>query len=154
MFKSVISLLLISILFIFNGCEKKIVDTDIPQMYILNLRFRLADANPLEDLNIADIENSITSSIKDPKTDLSIESFTIEEEHYLRLTTSVLPSLEFDEISYSIQNINLFGDNEKHIITVKWVNENNTRKIRTTLLDQHELKIEKDKNIDYYMIAN
>ncbi|MDR2270368.1 MAG: hypothetical protein LBF27_05615 [Sphingobacterium sp.] len=118
------------------------------------MRFRLADANPLEDLNIADIENSITSSIKDPKTDLSIESFTIEEEHYLRLTTSVLPSLEFDEISYSIQNINLFGDNEKHIITVKWVNENNTRKIRTTLLDQHELKIEKDKNIDYYMIAN
>lgn len=154
MFKSVISLLLISILFIFNSCEKKIVYTDIPQLYILNLKFRLADANPLEDLNIADIEKSITSSIKDPKTELSIESFTIEEERYLRLTTFVIPPLEFDEISYSIQNINLFGDDEKHIITVKWINENNTRKIRTTLLDQHELKIEKGKNIDYYMIAN
>lgn len=154
MFKSVISLLLTSLVFIFNGCEKKIVDAGIPQLYILNLKFLLTDKNPLDGLNMDDIEKSIASSIKNPKTELGIESFAIEEERFLRLTTSVLPPLEFDEISYSIKNINLFGDDEPHIITVKWIKENNTGKIKEILMDQNELKIEKIKNIEYYTIAN
>lgn len=154
MFNMLSSLLITAILFIANGCNTKMVDSGIPHMYILNLDFRLDDTYPLNDLNLDEIKSSITSDIKDQKAKLNIELFSVDEKHYLRLITSVVPALTSDEISYSIRNKRLFGDDQQHPITVQWIKENNKSKILKTTVDGITLKAEKDRGFVYFTVTN
>jgi len=154
MFKVFFSLLLTASFLVFNSCEKEIVDSGIPQMYILNLNFHLEDQNPLDNLKIEDIKNSITPDIKDQRAAFDAEFFTFDGERYLRLITSAIPPLELDKTSYSIKNKSLFGDDKEHLITVEWLKENNNRKILKASVNGNQLKIEQGKNFDYFIIAN
>jgi|GEM_PF-3353534 len=153
MIKELTSILLLT-LFLFNSCGKNIVDTDIPQMYVLNLKVELNGKNPLDSLSLPQIKESFLSWPKEQKTVFNAEFVTLEGEKFLSLVTNTIPPMKYNEISYTINNHELFGDDKDHVVVGKWNKEGNSIKLTEILFDGDQLRTNQYGNFEYSIISN
>lgn len=153
MFKEITILLLLT-LFWFSSCDKKVVDTEIPQMYKLNLKIELEGKNVLDSLSLSQVRESVLKWPNEKEAVFNAEFTAVEEETYLSLVINTVSAMGYDEILYVIRNPDLFGDDKEHKVLSKWNKENNNMQLIEVLFDGAHLPIKKLGSFDYSIIAH
>lgn len=152
MFKEITTILMLA-LFLLSSCGKNIVDTEIPQMYKLNLKIELEGKNALDSLSLSQIRESVLKWPNEKEAVFNAEFTTVEEETYLSLVINTVSSIGYDEIFYVIRNPDLFGDDKEHKVLSKWNKENNKIQLIEVLFDGAHLPTKKIGSFDYSIIA-
>ncbi|TDQ80151.1 hypothetical protein [Sphingobacterium yanglingense] len=138
----------------FTNCKKS--PDAVPNMYEHFLEFKDKNGqNLLNDFDINKLKTDVIVSTEKGETVNTVYSvFEMNNKKFLKINSSTLPNDKVNVLIYTIQNEELMGDSEKHILKTNWNVSNN----RITLTDlfkdgEKQVSIKEDVvNFSHYVL--
>ncbi|HLT88551.1 MAG TPA: hypothetical protein VKZ57_13255 [Sphingobacterium sp.] len=151
--KNKLLLVAVLVLLALSGCKDN--SDSVPNVYELFLEFR--DNNGTNLLNDFDVNKFKTAIvIKADKGDILKGDYSIIERNnkkFLKIHSSTLPDNKVNTTTYTIQNEELTGHADKHILDAKWVFSNNTHVLVELSADGTKLAPAKEDYFSYYVLT-
>lgn len=127
----------------------------VPHSYDLFLEFRDENgSNRLNDFDAKQLKNDVT--IKIDGGEILKANYSIIEnnsEKKLLIHSSSLQKNKSARITYTINNEELMGDLDRHILETEWIVSNNNSAIINLSLNGNPISPIKENNFSYYVIT-
>lgn len=147
--------LLGSVLILLTLSSCKVTHNPIPNIYELFLEFK--DKNGINLLNDFDVNNFKTDIIiKTDKGEVLKGDYLIIESNnkkILKILSSTLPDNKVNALTYTIQNEELIGNTDKHILNAKWLFSNNNNVLIKLSINGDEISPINADHFSYYVLT-